>query len=115
MAKLIIAHCFVLLLVFNFNKAEQDTKIVSARIESCPGCSLKRLTQVRAFLYEDVPKYENVEWKKIQGAPPELLFLNEADEEVERIKLEKYNREECNDLLKSKGFRLKDSTKQKEL
>lgn len=60
----------------------------------------------------DVPKYENVEWKKIQGAPPEILFLNEADEVVEREMLEKYNRKECNELLVSKGFQKKEEFKE---
>lgn len=59
-----------------------------------------------------MPKYENVEWKKISGAPPEVIFLNEADEEVERHLLGRLTREECNKLLQSKGFKL---TKYKEL
>ncbi|KAJ8967538.1 hypothetical protein NQ314_002853 [Rhamnusium bicolor] len=80
--------------------------------KSCPGCSLNRLPDVKSFFYEDVPKYENVEWKKISGAPPELIFLNEADEEVERHLLSRLNRDECNNLLQSKGF---EPNKDKEL
>lgn len=72
--------------------------------QSCPGCSLNRLPEVRKFFYEDVPKYEDVEWKKIGGAPPEAIFLNEADEEVERHQLSKLTRQECNDLLQKRGF-----------
>ncbi|VEN60099.1 unnamed protein product [Callosobruchus maculatus] len=78
----------------------------------CPGCSLNRLPEVRAFVYDDIPKYENVEWKKISGAPPELIFLNEADEELERYFLSKLNRDECNQLLQSKGFKLKENAKE---
>nr|CAH7746361.1 unnamed protein product [Callosobruchus chinensis] len=89
-----------------------DNHIVRARLESCPGCSLNRLQEVRAFVYDDIPKYENVEWKKISGAPPELIFLNEADEEVERHLLGRLNRDECNKLLQSKGFKLKENAKE---
>ncbi|CAH1999536.1 unnamed protein product [Acanthoscelides obtectus] len=89
-----------------------DNQIVRARLESCPGCSLNRLPEVRAFVYEDIPKYENVEWKKISGAPPELIFLNDADEEMERYFLDRLNRDECNKLLQSKGFKHKEDTKE---
>nr|CAI5819331.1 unnamed protein product [Callosobruchus analis] len=89
-----------------------DSHIVRARLESCPGCSLNRLPEVKAFVYDDIPKYENVEWKKISGAPPELIFLNEADEEVERYFLSTLNRVECNKLLQSKGFKLKENSKE---
>lgn len=76
-------------------------------LQSCPGCSLNRLPQVKAFIYEDIPKYENVEFKKIHGAIPELVLLNAADEEIERLQLSRLNRQECNELLASKGFRHK--------
>jgi len=82
-----------------------------ARVESCPGCSLNRLKEVKAFVYEDLPKYDNVEFKKIQGAPPELVLFNEADEEVERLPLKALSRMDCNDLLLSKGFNLKPDAK----
>lgn len=65
---------------------------------------MNRLPEVKQFIYEDVPHYDNVEFKKIHGAIPELLFLNSADEEVDRIKLSSLNRNECNELLKEKGF-----------
>ncbi|KAG5892419.1 hypothetical protein JTB14_003355 [Gonioctena quinquepunctata] len=83
-----------------------DNEIVRARLESCPGCSLNRLHDVKKFVYDDIPNYENVEWKKISGAPPELIFLNSADEEVERHPLRQLSREECNKLLQSKGFKI---------
>lgn len=76
---------------------------------------MNRLPDVKKFIYEDVPKYENVEFKKIPGAPPELVLLGENDEELERIKLAPYNREECNQLLIEKGFLLKDLDIKKEL
>lgn len=71
---------------------------------------------MRKFIYEDIPKYENVEFKKIHGAPPELVLLNDLDEEIERIPLSKFSREECNNLLQNKGFSHKsESSSNKEL
>ncbi|XP_029049546.1 selenoprotein M-like isoform X1 [Osmia bicornis bicornis] len=75
-----------------------------ARVESCSGCRLNRLPDVKQFIFEDVPNYNNVEFKHIQGAVPELLLFNENDEEVERLPLSSLTREECNNLLVSKGF-----------
>ncbi|XP_019876371.1 selenoprotein M-like [Aethina tumida] len=83
--------------------------IVKVRLESCPGCSLNRLHDVKKFFYEDVPLYDNVEWKKIGGAPPEAIFLDENEVEVERHLLGRLTRSECNQLLESKGFKKKDS------
>ncbi|RXG70751.1 Selenoprotein M [Armadillidium vulgare] len=51
----------------------------------------------------------NVSFKKSPGAPPELVLLNKSDEEIERIPLEKFSREECNELLLKKGFYKKQS------
>ncbi|XP_020290941.1 selenoprotein M-like [Pseudomyrmex gracilis] len=76
----------------------------SARVESCGGCSLNRLSDVKQFIFEDVPQYNNVEFKHIQGAVPELVLFNEHEEEVERLLLAKLTRKECNELLVSKGF-----------
>ncbi|XP_017880689.1 selenoprotein M-like [Ceratina calcarata] len=75
-----------------------------AIIESCSGCRLNRLPDVRQFIFEDVPNYNNVAFKHIQGAVPELVLFNENEEEVERLPLSSLTREECNNLLISKGF-----------
>lgn len=72
--------------------------------QSCPGCSLNRRPDVKKFIYEDLPKYDNVEFKKIQGKLPELIILNSDDVELERISLGELNREECNNLLIDRGF-----------
>lgn len=53
---------------------------------------------------EDAPFYERLEVKFISGAPPELVLLGEADVELERLILSSLSREECNELLKEKGF-----------
>lgn len=77
------------------------------RVESCPGCSLNRLHEVKKFIFDDLPKYSGIEFKKIQGAPPELVILDELDEEIERIPLRDLDRKQCNELLVTKGFKLK--------
>lgn len=69
---------------------------------------MNRLPEVKSFIYDDIPKYENIEFKRIHGAKPELVLFNSADEEIERIPLSKLTRKECNDLLQSKGFKPKE-------
>ncbi|XP_076755049.1 selenoprotein M-like [Xylocopa sonorina] len=76
----------------------------SARVESCSGCRLTQLPDVKQFIFEDLPNYNNVEFKHIPGAVPKLLLFNENEEEVERLPLSSLTREECNNLLISKGF-----------
>lgn len=83
--------------------ASASEEITSARIESCKGCSLNRLPQVKSFIMEDVPEYEGVEVKFISGAPPELVLLSE-EKEIERLPLSQLNRKQCNELLQQKGF-----------
>lgn len=58
-------------------------------------------------MYDDVPKYHNVQFKKIQGAPPELVFFDKEDQEIERISLKSLTREQCNYELVKRGFLLK--------
>lgn len=70
---------------------------------------------MKKFIYEDLPKYKDVEFKKIQGAKPELVILNEEDKEIERIGLSNFNRQQCNELLQGKGFLPEDEPRIKEL
>nr|XP_003701690.1 PREDICTED: selenoprotein M-like [Megachile rotundata] len=100
-----IAVIFFLAVAFHSSYVDTSSSPYAfARIEACSGCRLKRLPDVRQFIFEDVPNYNNVEFKHIPGAVPELLLFNENEEEVERLPLLKLTREECNDLLVSKGF-----------
>lgn len=69
---------------------------------------MNRLPEVKKFIYEDIPKYENVDFKRIPGASPELVLTGDNDEELERISLAPFNREECNNILKEKGFEMTD-------
>jgi len=55
-----------------------------------------------------------VEFKPVGGAAPELMLLDENDKIVERIRLDKYNRKRCNELLLEKGF-YKKSNKDEEV
>lgn len=58
---------------------------------------------------QDAPNYDRVEVKFIHGAPPELVVLGEGDKELERTPLSQLDREQCNELLQSKGFAKKAS------
>ncbi|XP_046415177.1 selenoprotein M-like [Neodiprion fabricii] len=95
----------IVLLTLSFGYASTN-EYTAARVESCRGCSLNRLPEVKKFIFEDLPLYENVEFKPIPGAVPELVLLNKNDEEVERLQLSRLNREECNELLVNKGFKI---------
>nr|CAD7430864.1 unnamed protein product [Timema monikensis] len=52
---------------------------------------------------------ENVVFKPIPGASPELILLDENEKELERLDLAPLNREECNSLLSKYGFQKKGS------
>ncbi|XP_068629994.1 selenoprotein M-like [Battus philenor] len=82
----------------------EQSDVASARIESCRGCSLNRLPEVKRFIFEDAPNYERLEVKFITGADPELILLNDGDQELERLPLAHLSRSECNELIQSKGF-----------
>ncbi|XP_025160256.1 selenoprotein M-like [Harpegnathos saltator] len=101
-----VCYAFVLIFVLSFISFGNSANgyYASAKVESCSGCSLNRLPDVRQFIFEDLPQYDNVEFKQIQGAIPELVLFNKHEEEVERLVLSKLTREECNNLLVSKGF-----------
>ncbi|CAG9585892.1 unnamed protein product [Danaus chrysippus] len=73
-------------------------------MQTCRGCSLNRLPEVKRFVMDDAPHFERLEVKFITGAPPELILLGNGDKELERIPLSNLSRQECNDLVKSKGF-----------
>lgn len=80
--------------------------------QTCRGCSLNRLPEVKSFVMEDAPFYESIEVKFISGAPPEMIFLGEGDKELERIALSSLSRQECNELLVNAGFTSKKSKKE---
>jgi hypothetical protein len=65
---------------------------------------LNRLPEVRAFIFDDLPLFHNVQFDRKPGAPPNLYLLNKSNQRVETIDLSPLNREECNQLLLRKGF-----------
>jgi len=73
-------------------------------VESCRGCSLNRLPEVKKFIFTDIPQYDKVEFKAIHGAKPELVLLSDAGEEIHRLPLSTLTRLECNELLETHGF-----------
>ncbi|XP_043504009.1 selenoprotein M-like [Polistes fuscatus] len=105
MAPSTVTFISLLLLVVTLAAVSAETKKYAfATIKSCSGCSLNRLPDVKQFIFQDVPQYNNVEFKHIQGANPELVLYDENEEEMERLNLSSLTRQECNDLLVSKGF-----------
>ncbi|CAF4843113.1 unnamed protein product [Pieris macdunnoughi] len=80
--------------------------IKSAKIETCRGCSLNRLPEVKNFVMQDAPLYDRLQVKFISGTPPELVLLGDDDMELERLPLSNLNRQECNKLLENKGFHM---------
>jgi len=98
----------VIILVYSAVQGDNaNENIVAARVESCRGCRLNRLPEIKKFIFEDVPLFENVEFKHIQGASPELVVLDIHDKELERIDLAPLSRQDCNDLLLKRGFHRK--------
>lgn len=83
---------------------DEIEQVSMAEIQSCRGCALNKLPDVKAFIYEDVPHYPNVIFKPIPGAPPELVLYNNLHQEFRRLPLREKSREECNMLLKQYGF-----------
>lgn len=86
--------------------------IVKCKVESCAGWRLNRLPEVKKFLNEDfVAKYENTEFKKVPGKAPEMFFLDENDQIVEKLDISEMKREELNKFIQEKGIKLKAAEK----
>ena len=92
-----------------FKKVDgEDTKIHSAKVESCAGWRLNKLPEVKTFIYEDLEKkYQRTSFKKIPGKSPEMIFYNDNGEELERLDISKMKRDELNALIVAKGIPLK--------
>uniref|UniRef100_A0ACD6B5C2 Selenoprotein M n=2 Tax=Sus scrofa TaxID=9823 RepID=A0ACD6B5C2_PIG len=78
--------------------------LARARVETCGGCQLNRLKEVKAFVTQDIPLYHNLVMKHLPGADPELVLLGHRFEELERIPLSDMTREEINALVQELGF-----------
>eukprot|EP00298_Acanthocystis_sp_HF-20_P027634 c5822_g1_i1.p1 GENE.c5822_g1_i1~~c5822_g1_i1.p1 ORF type:complete len:135 (+),score=39.33 c5822_g1_i1:42-407(+) len=99
--KLICVFIFVSLITFVISSS-----VVRGKIESCPGCKLNRLHELRKFIKESgqADSYENLEIEFIRGHNPDLVLFNEQGEALERIDLTPFNNEQLHSLLQSKGF-----------
>ncbi|XP_043253943.1 selenoprotein M-like isoform X1 [Colletes gigas] len=96
---------YFLVLIFAISNVNSSNDYyTSAIVESCSGCRLNWLPDVKNFIFEDLPNYNKVEFKHIRGAEPELVLFDRHNEEVERLPLSRLTREECNNLLITKGF-----------
>lgn len=73
---------------------------------------MNRLPEVKKFVMDDAPFYDRLEVKFISGAPPELVLLGEGDRELERLPLSQLSRQECNELVQSRGFAKKKDNKE---
>lgn len=106
--KISLILCSLLILVYS-DISEEDKKIrdhvIRAEVQSCRGCSLNRLPEIKSFIYDDLPEYTGVVFHPIPGAAPQLVLFNEAQEEVKRIDLAPLSRNDCNTLLSDWGFK----------
>lgn len=77
-----------------------------AHPQSCSGCQLNRLPEVKRFLKEqaEAGKWARVGVTWIGGAPPELVLFDGADAEVERMSISQLSYADLETLLASKGF-----------
>ena len=104
-----------LALAFFVTVSVSSGEIVKCKVESCGGWRLNRLPEVKKFLNEDfVAKYQNTEYKKVPGKAPEMFFLDENDEVVEKLNIEDMKRDELNKFIQEKGIKLKEESKDEE-
>merc|ERR1712083_1286323 len=69
---------------------------------------LKKLPEVKNFIYGDFEsKYDRTVFKKIPGKAPEAIFFTQSGKEVERLNIEKFDRDELNKMMVAKGIPLK--------
>ncbi|XP_014240447.1 selenoprotein M-like [Cimex lectularius] len=91
-------------LVLSTYDSEITEAVAKAEIQSCSGCSLRNLPDVKSFIFDDVPLYERVVFKNTPRAPPELVLFTEEYKELKRIPLRELTRTQCNELLQDWGF-----------
>jgi Sep15/SelM redox domain len=97
-------------LFLSIAQAVSQTKL--GRIETCSGCKLNRLHDVRKFVQEEHKKYTDLSVKFIAGHNPDLVILDEKETELERIDLTKYDLNGLHALMKAKGFQQKNNIKE---
>ncbi len=85
------------------------SNVTRVRAESCIGCRLHRLPEVRDFLLLDVERYSGAEFVRMPGALPTLTFFDREDHAVRRVDLTKdgLTREDINQVMVDMGFKMK--------
>jgi len=69
---------------------------------------LNKLPEVKNFIYGDFEsKYDRTVFKKIPGKAPEAIFYTQSGKELERLNIERFDREELNKMMVAKGIPLK--------
>jgi len=71
---------------------------------------LNRLPEVKKFLKEHIPDYDNVSVDWVHGAPPVAYFYDSEGKQVESIDLARYSTNEIISLLAEKGFTKRNAT-----
>jgi len=102
--RLLLVGVFIGLVLADDGKVKTAAR---AEVESCGGWQLNKMPEVKAFIYQDVPEYENVKFTHVGGKKPDISFYDENDEKIETIELQKKTREECNNILAEYGFERK--------
>jgi len=70
---------------------------------------------VRDFIYSDLSKYENTEFKSMKGnIELEAKFYNKEGKLVEKTDLQHLTRAELNELMTMKGMKLKSTSEHNE-
>uniref|UniRef100_A0A0A9W4D2 Selenoprotein M n=1 Tax=Lygus hesperus TaxID=30085 RepID=A0A0A9W4D2_LYGHE len=109
-----VFHLIALILLHAHASLQDEPDIEGvafAEVQSCQGCQLRGLPEVKSFIFEDVPLYgENVVFKKVQGAPPELILYDGENKELKRIALREYTRRGCNELMELYGFKKREKS-----
>ena len=78
-----------------------------AHIESCSGCKLNSLPEVRKFVMDESVgglSFERVSRKFIPGHNPDIIMFNDLNVEEKRIDMSKMTFQELVDLMIDSGF-----------
>lgn len=76
----------------------------TAEIQTCSGCKLNRLPDVRKFIKEEVTIYPAITVRYINGHNPDLVVLDDNGQESERINLTAFDLPGLHALVKSRGL-----------
>ena len=84
-----------------------DDDYSRAAVESCGGCKLNRLSEVKKFVMDEsvgALSFSRVTRKIIGGHNPDLVFYAQDGSEAERVDMSPFSFEELIELMLSRGF-----------